>query len=360
MRKFLVVSGFLGAGKTTVMIALWKHLRQRGIKSAIIANDLGAKDLVDLKFSRASGCDATELTGECICYQTENLVDRLRRLYNTEQNELVMSDIPGCGVGALDHVYHKLTRDYPGEFPLSPFLVVADPERLQTLLPERRDIHLPREIERLFYYQLMEADVIALNKIDTISPEQRVRLQTFLEGLCPNAAVVSVSARTGENIGRLAELILQGQADGKVVEIPWSELNAAEEALCWYNRQFYARVCCKDFDGNAFLRDLAETVCRYLAEGGDNVPHLKLYGEDSDGNIAKLSSVGVEYPIEFDRELPNRLEDLPVIINARAACKAPNLARIMDRSLEEAARRHNLDIYVFFTECFGMTDEGRI
>ena len=37
-----------------------------------------------------------------------------------EHNELVMSDIPGCGVGALEHVYHKLDREYHGEFELAP------------------------------------------------------------------------------------------------------------------------------------------------------------------------------------------------------------------------------------------------
>ena len=70
----------------------------RGQKSSIIANDPGAK----------------------------NLVDRLRRLLDYEKNDFVMSDIPGCGVGALDHVYFKLNAEYHGEFDLAPFTVVAD------------------------------------------------------------------------------------------------------------------------------------------------------------------------------------------------------------------------------------------
>ena len=98
MKKFMVVSGFLGAGKTTTMIALSKEINSRGQKSSIIANDPGAK----------------------------NLVDRLRRLLDYEKNDFVMSDIPGCGVGALDHVYFKLNAEYHGEFDLAPFTVVAD------------------------------------------------------------------------------------------------------------------------------------------------------------------------------------------------------------------------------------------
>ena len=44
--RFMVVSGFLGAGKTTTMIALAEHMNKTYGETAIIANDLGA-NLVD-------------------------------------------------------------------------------------------------------------------------------------------------------------------------------------------------------------------------------------------------------------------------------------------------------------------------
>ena len=44
--EFLVVSGFLGAGKTTTMIALAEYMDKNVEKVGIIANDLGAQ-LVD-------------------------------------------------------------------------------------------------------------------------------------------------------------------------------------------------------------------------------------------------------------------------------------------------------------------------
>ncbi|WP_394296331.1 GTP-binding protein, partial [Methanomassiliicoccus luminyensis] len=45
-RKFMVVSGFLGAGKTTSMIAFAEYFNQKYGKAVIIVNDLGAKNLV--------------------------------------------------------------------------------------------------------------------------------------------------------------------------------------------------------------------------------------------------------------------------------------------------------------------------
>lgn len=123
---FLVFSGFLGSGKTSMMITLLKELEARGLPAATISNDLGARGFVDTYYSKACGCDATELSGACICYQTENLVDRLRRVLESEGHAVAMSDIPGFGVGALEHVYHKLNERYPNEFTLLPFTAVTD------------------------------------------------------------------------------------------------------------------------------------------------------------------------------------------------------------------------------------------
>ena len=41
-KRFMVVSGFLGAGKTTTMVALTEYINSTGKSAAIIANDLGA------------------------------------------------------------------------------------------------------------------------------------------------------------------------------------------------------------------------------------------------------------------------------------------------------------------------------
>ena len=76
MRKFAVFSGFLGSGKTTTMMALAK----KGTKTAMITNDLGNKGLADHKLATLRECNAAEITGECICYQSEILVVYLNGL----------------------------------------------------------------------------------------------------------------------------------------------------------------------------------------------------------------------------------------------------------------------------------------
>ena len=163
MRKFAVFSGFLGSGKTTTMMALTRYHTAHHGKAAMISNDLGkGVTLADDRLARLSGVNASQITDECICFCHDVLTKRLNAYFD-EGCELVISDIPGFGVGALEHVYHGLSRDYPGQFELAPF----------TVLIESRNAALLRageggDMATILYAQLMEADLIVLNKCDLL------------------------------------------------------------------------------------------------------------------------------------------------------------------------------------------------
>ena len=259
--RFMVVSGFLGAGKTTTMIALAEHMNKTYGETAIIANDLGA-NLVDTHLTQTSGCMVAEIASGCICYQMDNTIDQIRRLRDKDGAVFVMSDIPGCGVSALDHVYHRLAAENADEFTLSPFTVVVDLERLRMIMPEHADINLPEELVYLLKLQLEEADLI-------------------------------------------------------------------------------------------------EGVRMGLIERKRNVPHLKLFATSGNGDFNKASLVGVDYDVEYAQKLLRPHKNLRMIVNARAVCESRPLARIMDDALDDVCDRYDLDCQVFFTECFGMADEGR-
>ncbi|MEI3210508.1 MAG: GTP-binding protein [Lachnospiraceae bacterium] len=96
-KRFMVVSGFLGAGKTTTMVALTEYINSTGKHAAIIANDLGANYIIDAEYSDRQNVEVTPIGGDCICYIPDTLIERIERL-NREPKDLVMSDIPGCGI----------------------------------------------------------------------------------------------------------------------------------------------------------------------------------------------------------------------------------------------------------------------
>ncbi len=360
MSRYVVFGGFLGSGKTTGMMAFADVLAARGKKAAILVNDLGAKNLVDGSFTAWKGYLSRDITGDCICYQTENLVDQLRRFRDADGADMIFSDIPGCGIGALDHVYHKLNRDYPGEFSLCPFVAVVDPERLRVIMPEHADLHLPTEMEYLFDAQLKEAEVILLNKTDLLTPERTDEVLDFLRKGYPQAAVFGISAKEHTGLEEALDYLMSHDSSLPAVDIGYGgrDFMAAERTMSWYNRQFFVKGPC--FDGNGFTARLMDQIRAGLKAAGRNVPHLKAMGEDEEGNILKVSLTGVDYALEWAEKLKRETPSLKVILNARAVCESDRLDEIMDFALRETARQFGVKLHIYFTECFGMMDEGRV
>ncbi len=358
--RFMVVSGFLGAGKTTTMIALAQHLAKGDFKPAIIANDLGA-NLVDTNLTQTTGCKVAEIASGCICYQMDNTIDQIRRLRDKDGADFVMSDIPGCGVGALDHVYHRLARENSDEFVLAPFTVIVDPERLRMVMPEKADINLPEELVYLLKLQLEEADLVVLNKIDLLSDAEMSRCIEFLHAACPDVPVIAISARDKVNIGELADFATTRTSALKSFSVrDDQEFADAEAKLTWYNRRLYFKTANGEkIDFNEVIDELIEEIRMGLIERKRNVPHLKTFATSGSGDFNKASLIGIDYDTEYEQRLLRPHKNLRMIINARAVCESRPLARLMDDALDAVCENHDLDVQVFFTECFGMADEGR-
>ena len=351
MRKFGIVSGFLGAGKTTAMIALSRSLEQKGVRCSLIANDLGDCDMVDAAYTGRQGAEVRPMAGGCICFRTRELSDVLEQLFASGA-ELVLSDIPGCGVGALDHVYRGFDA---GETELAPFLVVTASEQLALLSDEDAfyRIHLPRDMGEILRAQLREADAAVLNKIDTLSPGETEKAIALIRSVRPGIPVFPVSAKYGTGIDELGEYILSGHA---ALDQPeglgdLEELETPEDRLCWYDCRYYAKVCCDDFSPVEYLSDLMETARFSFAAMNANTPHMKIFASGEGGDYAKFSLTGIDYPTEKDRLFGKRAAELSVVINARLL-SPPGLAeQIMKASIDSAGKKHNLDTMIFTVSC---------
>ncbi len=358
--RFMVVSGFLGAGKTTSMIALGEYMDKHCGHIGLIANDLGA-NLVDTNLTQTSGCTVEEIASGCICYQMDNTIDKIWRLKDRDGCVFVMSDIPGCGVGALDHTYHRLADECADWITLSPFTVIVDPERLRMLLPEKADINLPEELVYLMKLQLEEADLVVLNKTDLLTDEEIERDVAFLEEACPDVPVMAISAKERTGIPELAEYITTHESALKNFSVRDDEKFAeAETKLTWYNRRMFVKTLDgSKVDCNAIVDEVIEGIRMGLIEKKRNVPHLKTFATAGAGDFNKCSLIGVDYDIEHGQEFIRDHKKFSMIINARAVCESRPLARIVDDAIDDVCEAHGLDVQVFFTECFGMGDEGR-
>ena len=64
--KVVILGGFLGSGKTTLMMELGKRLMEQGKKVALITNDQG-EFLVDTQFAKNEGFTTAEVLNGCFC-----------------------------------------------------------------------------------------------------------------------------------------------------------------------------------------------------------------------------------------------------------------------------------------------------
>ena len=336
MPKFAVISGFLGSGKTTVMMALTKH----DSAVAMISNDLGeGVELADHRFAKLSGCSASQITDECICFCHDRLIETVEARF-AEGKKLVVSDIPGFGVGALEHVYHGLKE----KLDFAPFTVLVEPATLT-------EMRAGGDLAHIQDAQLREADLIVLNKCDLLSPEESAEACAYLSEHYPDAEVLPVSARRGDGIDALCRALMEGCASMRHPEIDYdgdplqNEMASLSEA--YY--QYYARVCCFDFDGTAYLRELAEEI----ACSPVRIPHLKLLAWSPDGDFGKVDWMSGQ-PLEITRPFEHRCTELAVVINATAACEAKLLDTMISCAEQTVSDRFQLEVTVHKRESFGM------
>ena len=354
MKKFAVISGFLGAGKTTAMMALTRYCCEHGGKAAMISNDLGeGVMLADHRLAQLGGCRALQITDECICFCLDLLAERLETCF-AEGCELVVSDIPGFGVGALEHVYHGLARNCPGRFELAPFTVLIEPHHAKLLRLEQAG-----DMGTILDAQLKEADLIVLSKLDLPDEAERAEELAWLAQRYPQAEILPLSAATGEGLDRLALALCEGKASLRHPDIDYDadDLQDAMGSLSEYYLQYRALVCCGGFDGNAYLRELAEAIRAAIGGAGFELPHGKLLAWGPEGDYGKADILGVDRPVELPQRFTRPCTDLAVLLNASAACPDRTLERLIGEAVKELSARYQLELTIFKKDHFGLGEQ---
>ncbi len=173
----LLVTGFLGAGKTTIVNHLLAHAEGRRI--AAVVNDFGAIN-IDAELIAGASDGVVSLSNGCICCSLEG--DLLRTLANLLRREprpeFIVIETSGVA-DPSDIVRNLMDPVIWREAPLETVLCVVD----ATTPAERFDDALLRS-------QLRMADVVALSKLDLVEAAGGVEVRDVIRALRPAAVVV--------------------------------------------------------------------------------------------------------------------------------------------------------------------------
>ena len=248
-------------------------------------------------------------------------------------------------------MYHGLTEKFPGQFRLAPFTVLVEPRTVDLLRSGTSgDLHY------LYDTQLMEADLIVLNKCDLLSTAQKEADLAWLGAHYPLAKTVAISARSGEGLEALSQALTDGEASMRRPDIGYGgrEFRFAMGKMSEFYLQYHAVVCCDDFDGNAYLMEIAEKVREDIRASGNEIPHLKLLAWEPEGDFGKVDLIGTDRDIEVTRRFERRCRDVAVLLNGSGACPADKLEEIVTAAAQAVSEKYRLELMIFKSESMGM------
>ena len=317
--RYIMVGGFLGAGKTTAILKMAHHLRDQGLRVGLITNDQSF-GLVDTTMLASHGFDVEEITGGCFCCRFNSLVDAAEKLSAETTPDVFIAEPVGSCTDLKATVDYPLRRIYGDAYAIAPLSVVVDPIRASRILGLEPGKSFSEKVVYIYGKQLEEAEIIVINKADLLTPDKLEALKAALSRRFPQARIQVISARSGQGIeewvGQIgaAEVRTQGAMD-----VDYEEYADGEALLGWLNATM--RVTSEHaFDGNDLLLRLAGQVRTGLRTQSAQVAHLKMtLAPDEDGNdLAVANLVRDDAPPELSHRLKEPLDAGQLILNLRA------------------------------------------
>ena len=175
----LVVSGFLGSGKTTLVRHLLESAQAEGVRVAIVSNEIGELG-IDRALLGSGGEAFVELEGGCVCCElSDDLVETLQQLHDEVRPDRIVIETSGAALpfDTQLNFWREPVSDWIGD---DMAVVVVNAEQL---LEER-------DLAGTFEDQVHSADLLVLNKVDLVPAGQLALVEARLRALEDEAPVV--------------------------------------------------------------------------------------------------------------------------------------------------------------------------
>lgn len=331
--RFVMVGGFLGAGKTTTLARLARQYMAQGRRVGLVTNDQ-AQDLVDTTSLRAQGFPVQEVPGACFCCKFDELVGRVGDLEAAERPDVVLAEPVGSCTDLVATVVRPLKALYPGRFRVAPYSVLFKPSHGMRILRNDGAGFSPKAAY-IFRKQLEEADAIIINRADELSPADLRELQTRLAEQFPGTPVLVVSAKTGQGFDAYTELLEQDGAFGrKLLDIDYDTYAEGEAELGWLNAS--AKLTSdRPFEIDPLLTGVIDGLRPALAKLGGEVAHLKAIGLEEGGAFGVANLVSSATGTELSLPSNANAREAELVVNARVAVDPAALEREVQRVVRE-------------------------
>ncbi len=307
--QLLIISGFLGSGKTSILMPLVKHLTAKGKRVAIIENEIGEKGVDDL-YLKENGLHVKEIYHGCVCCNLrDDLISSLLKLEREYKPEVIVMEPTGI---ADPYLILSSISGYPGKLESKTMVSIVDAERFEDIV----GLKIPLAIDGI-----KSADLVALNKIDLISPENLETLKNQIISINPNSELQCVSAHDEKLLVDLFEFI-----ESKLFSI---QIKEEKIRLVLEKKRIPPSVCSRKFEFSEdeislseleikkYFEDKIYRIAILLKEAGaDLIGNLKLIiKSDRDGYLLISTTSFTRFP-EITGKLPSGYSKVAFNMNA--------------------------------------------
>jgi G3E family GTPase len=351
--RFLVLGGYLGAGKTTLAVNLARTLREFNDRSvAIITNDQGDV-LVDTEFTKDAGFDVREILGGCFCSNFDEFVSSARTLVSAGRPDIIIAEPIGTSTNLMGSVVAPLRTLYPDEFDVAPFTVVIDCMRAMDILSGSKERSV-ESVDLIPAHQIKEAEVVILSKADMVRPDVIAKIKEELKKILPDAEIIETSSSDLRNIEKITEMILSERTSKKVAERDNNKGFAFEKAkLGWYSGTFSIIP-----NGKADMYSMSFDIMKKVAKeyGPKSIVHVKVIISSPEA-AAKMSLV--QESVQIDGVYGSRFISQPgkLILNARVISPPKRLEETM-RKIIDSLSSYPVKIEKMSESCFSPKPES--
>lgn len=175
----LVVSGFLGSGKTSLVRHLLAQAVADGLRIAVVSNEFGELG-IDRELLGRGGEAFVELEGGCVCCElSDDLVETLQQLRDQVDPDRIV--VETSGVALPFDTQLNFWREPVSEW-IGDDMAVVVVNALQVVDG--------RDLDGTFTDQLSSADLVVLNQVDRVDPSALPAIEGRLRELEPEAPIV--------------------------------------------------------------------------------------------------------------------------------------------------------------------------
>lgn len=334
--RYVMIGGFLGAGKTTSILRFAEWLTGRGLRVGLVTNDQGG-GLVDTALANAHGMPVEEIVGGCFCCRFTSLVEAAESLVRETAPDVLIAEPVGSCTDLVATVSLPLEKLYGDRFAVAPMSVVVDPLRAERVLG-LAEARLSEHVGYIYRKQLEEAEIVVINKCDLVDRPRRDRLRAALAAVAPQAAVFECSAREGTGLEGWFEALLSGKSRAAAIaEIDYDRYAHGESLLGWLNAE--VRIGAEEaaeFDGNALLVEIMAAVRAGLERSGHEIAHLKatLAIEGDPYELAAANLVRTDGDPALSHRLTEPIDIGRLLVNLRAEADPELLERCVRGAIE--------------------------